>query len=154
MNYTDYDYIAPHLFVGAYPPPGEAPQSVDVLVFCARELQPAPGDYPDQIVLRCPLDDEERMTREELARVKRTAKTIAQHCAAKMRVLVTCRSGVNRAAFVAGWTLHYLTGASGKKCIKTVQAYRHPDCGDAVLNNRTFTRALADLPASVRAVLF
>jgi hypothetical protein len=170
--YTDFDRIAPKLYVGAEPDPIHGvPKEFQAIAFCAREIQPDPrgsagtgwlgmtdgrggealigrGHRTGHRIIRIPLPDDALDTR-DLQTAFAGARLVASAVAAGRRVLVTCHLGVNRSAFVAALALRLLRGWTGARCLDELRARRHPrGCrkpgpGEhAVLTNRWFAAYL------------
>lgn len=123
--YSDYDQIAEGLYVGAFPEPETVKVGMfDVIVFCAKELQPSSRrGYPVAEVLRIRIDDA-RLNPEILGAATSAAKAVAERVTQGKRVLVTCAAGINRSAFVAALALVRLTGKPGWHAAELVKLRR------------------------------
>lgn len=124
---------------------GSAPKSVDdlraagvdLLVLCARELQPTRENLRGIPYLRCPLDDNGILRERQWDRAFATAFEVAEAVERGSLVLVTCIEGRNRSGLVNGITIHLLTGAPGCKVADYIQKRRPTS-----LSNKSFRRAL------------
>lgn len=107
MPTLDANCVVGTLFQGSFPNPGPfVGQTFDVLVLCAKELQPMAAAYPKVRVLYCPLDDSGKpMTREEMRRTAKTAKLVRTALDLGQRCLVTCAMGLNRSGLVSALSL-------------------------------------------------
>jgi len=128
--YTDFSNVAPpgssmKLYVGAKPPPDRELQ-FDVVVLCAAEYQPARMTFRGELV-HCPIPDD-ALSKEEIRQVLNTSSLVAAAIAAKKRVLVTCRAGINRSALVAALALAKLTRMTPAQIMIHLREKRHPDC--------------------------
>jgi len=131
------------LFTGLYQ--GSAPRSVadlraarvDLLVLCARELQPERETLRGIRYLRCPLDDNGSLSERHWQRAYSTATQVARAVRRGQRVLVTCMQGRNRSGLVDGIALHLLTGSSGCAAADYIRRRR-----PTALTNEAFARAL------------
>ncbi len=137
----DATRIAPHLYQGSFPHPltDLKRAGFDVLVLCAREVQPPPGSYPGVSVGRCPLIDRD-CTDEEWQMAQRTAREVAERVKRGQRVLVTCAAGRNRSGLVVALALHHLTPMSSSDIIKHIKTLR-----ENALTNREFCKMLERL---------
>jgi hypothetical protein len=129
----DASKVARNLYVGSAPQPGT--KGFDVIVLCADEYQPSAGHY---------------LSSRELAVPVQAARRVARHLQAGRTVLVTCRMGRNRSAFVAALALHLASGRSGRRCVEQVRKHRVDPMGVRALANRGFRRALEKLPSQTR----
>ena len=119
----------------------------DVIVLCAREIQPRAQDLPGHLtVLRLPIDDGPDLTDREKFDVCQTAKSVARYVRNGRRVLVTCAQGRNRSGIVSACAVHLLTGLSGSACIRVVRKARLN-----ALTNPYFVKHLEMLPRGVAA---
>lgn len=140
----DATLVAHNLFVGSAPLPGV--RGFNVIVLCANDYQPPATHYPGVIVERFPFDDAETLTSRELGVPVQAARTIGRHLEQGRVVLVSCRMGRNRSAFVAALALHLATGRSGKECSEQVRRNRVDPMGVRALANPSFRRSLEKLP--------
>lgn len=129
-TYDDFDIIAPRLAQGSYPEyPATAFEEFDVVVFCAKELQPRNVKHrPNQIAIFVPMDDDpyrpiDTKSGQTLHAIARKLSTYVQ---TGKNVLVTCAAGMNRSGLVTGLTLIYL-GWSGGDAVKTIRSRRRRD---------------------------
>jgi hypothetical protein len=141
----DASRVDRNLFVGSAPKPGT--KGFDVIVLCADEVQPSARHYPGVIVEHHPFDDRPDLSSRELAVPVQAARRVARHLQAGRTVLVTCRMGRNRSAFVAALALHLASGRSGRRCVEQVRRHRVDPTGVRALANPGFRRALEKLPA-------
>lgn len=164
MPSIDATRVAQRLYVGSVPPLGRALQDAGfhVLVLCAlpqeydlmgrspRRLRES-GGYDGLIVLRVPLDDDfttrGRPSEAELRLAKDVASEVATLILRGRRALFTCMQGRNRSAFVAGLTLHRLTGRPGIECAERIRSVRGEVIGQPVLANPWFNRVLGEMKA-------
>lgn len=124
---------------------GSAPKSVDdlraagvdLLVLCARELQPTRENLRGIPYLRCPLDDNNMLSERHWDRAFTTALEVADAVERGALVLVTCIEGRNRSGLVNGIAIHLLTGAPGCEVADYIQQRRPTS-----LTNKAFRRAL------------
>lgn len=123
---SDVNAVAPRLFVGSRPPVDVDMPTVDVLVLCAKEIQPVKLAFHGEI-LRCPMDDA-TLSRDEINRALITSKAVAAALSAKRRVLSTCAMGLNRSAFIAALALGRITYASAGELVEQIRARRDPRC--------------------------
>jgi hypothetical protein len=132
----DASNIARRLWVGGKPPFDRHLPEFDVLVLCARELQPSVVSFRGT-VYRCPLPDAEISGREiRIALV--AGRHVADALTRGRRVLVTCAQGINRSALVASLGLGLVTYLSAEQLITNVRSKRHHQC----LGNAHFRQIL------------
>lgn len=148
--YIDFDRILDgrksnlgSIYIGSFPigaqiPPG----SFDVIVFCAREVQPDPKAYHVRHVIFCRLDDSS-LTPAMFSRAMAVAERVAVHVEKGERVLVTCAMGVNRSSLVASLAMMLVTGKPGWWVAEWVRTTRRPQCGMRALANRSFYAAVS-----------
>jgi protein-tyrosine phosphatase len=126
----DATEVYPNLFIGAGPRPGMVPKdAVDVLVLAAAEYQPKDDEFPGVEVLRAKLYDEKDKPL-DLAAINAAVKTgqkVAKALADGKTVLVTCRSGLNRSAFVAAIALMVLTPTPADHVVEFLREKRGED---------------------------
>lgn len=115
--------IAKRLWVGGEPPLDRDIAGFDVLVLCARELQPERVPFHG-LVVRCPIDD--YPDHQMLARVAATSRLLAKFIVNGKRVLVTCSAGLNRSALVAALVISQLTTKSADEIIALIRDRRDP----------------------------
>lgn len=137
----DATQIAPKLYQGSAPPPGNELRSrgFDVLVLCAEEIQPDAVHFPGVTVIYAPMDDGFYVP-EHVAHP--AAMKVARALRAGKRVLVTCAMGLNRSGLVTGLALWYAAHWSGETCVARIQSNRR-----GALFNNTFASYLKRLPA-------
>lgn len=128
--YTDFTNVAPphsslKLYVGSQPP-FDRELAFDILVLCARELQPERLAFRGQ-VLRCPMPDDV-LTKSEITTALVTSSQVAVALADKKRVLVTCHAGLNRSALVAGLALARVTRMTAPEIVLHLRSRRDPNC--------------------------
>ena len=147
----DAHEIAPGMWQGSFPPLGPAVAQGDfnLLVLCARELQPNSNQFHNVAVAHAPNDDNAAfgpLTRDKLMVALQAARRTAKAIKAGQRVLVTCAKGMNRSGLVSALTLHLLYGWSGEQCIRQVRNCRRGRDGYQPLSNSDFTGVLRRLP--------
>lgn len=120
----DASNITTRLWVGAAPPFDRDLPAFDVVVLCARELQPERMSFTRKVV-RVPLPDS-ALTTEELNRAILGGKVVAKALRGGQRVLVTCRAGLNRSALVASFGLGMATTLSSDQIVELMRARRSP----------------------------
>ncbi len=123
----DISNIDRRLWMGACPPFDRDLPEIDMLVLCAREIQPKASEiaYRGQ-VLRCPLPDD-RLTTDEMHAAVAAAKTVATARVAGRRVLITCMQGRNRSGLVTALSLGMTTRASPAQIIELIRKRRRHD---------------------------
>lgn len=140
----DASAIFPRLWVGGRPPLDRDLPEFDVLVLCAREIQPPALAFHGRVV-RCPIPDDVLDTpqmRMALAAAGATARALTSG----QRVLVTCAQGINRSAFVASLALAQITRMSALELVTLMRTKRHQDA----LFNKYFQEVLKRLVGSGR----
>lgn len=149
MNF-EADCILDGLWQGPLPPYGDEVRRAgfSVLVLCAEEHQPksemfGPGPL---MLIHCPLDDCNALTREHWIRANRAAELVSQAIQKGRRVLVTCQAGLNRSGLVSALSVRNLSGMSGQGAVRVVQNARH-----RALCNDHFVDLLSKLPARGQA---
>lgn len=124
----DASSVAPRLWVGGVPPFDVDLPKIDVLVLCARELQPPANEIAFHgRTFHCPLPDDE-LTSDELQRAVSTSANVADALVKGKRVLVTCAQGINRSALVASLSLGRITRLTSQQLIDLMRRRRRPDC--------------------------
>lgn len=119
----DASVVAKRLWIGGVPPFDRDLPDFDVLVLCALEHQGAhPFHGP---VYRCPLPDGELSTG-ELAMALSIARAVGSDLARRRRVLVTCHTGLDRSALVAGLALCTVTRAPAPAIVAAIRSGRSP----------------------------
>jgi protein-tyrosine phosphatase len=113
------------LWVGGRPPFDRDLPMFDVLVLCARELQPEHLAFHGQVI-RCPLPDD-ALSMAEVRLALETAKLVARALIDRRHILVTCSAGINRSALVASLALSNVTRLSGDALIRIMRQRRHPN---------------------------
>jgi protein-tyrosine phosphatase len=127
-----------NLWIGGAPGPRADTSRWDHVVLTAREYQPPASWLPGSHVLHVPLQDRDApIPSSELRSAEAAASTVASWLRAGDSVLVTCWSGRNRSALVAGLALREL-GVSGPETVRMLRDAR----GDHVLGNQWFVAAL------------
>ncbi len=112
------------LWVGGRPPFDRDLPKFDVLVLCARELQPASLAFHGHVI-RCPIPDDV-LSSAEVRVVMGTARLVADSLIARRRILVTCSAGMNRSVLVASLALARITRLTADELIRIMRARRHP----------------------------
>lgn len=140
--------ITPRLWVGAQPPFDRDLPDFDVLVLCARELQPGVIGFR-RAVVRVPLPDATLST-DEIRTAIIGGRAVAKALTAGSRVLVTCAMGLNRSALVASLGLGMVTRMTGPQIVALVRARRTPDAppGDGALSNPHFVQIIEQFVGS------
>ena len=152
----DCHRVVGNLLQGSYPTPGHTvSRYAQVLVLCARELQPPGTIYPGLLkVVHCPLnDDGSPMTEMEKKIARTVAKRVRLYLDQGLTVLSTCHMGLNRSGLVSALAL-MLPAAMGRQmwidgstpsCLTSDQATYlvRRARGDQALGNQYFTRYLA-----------
>jgi protein-tyrosine phosphatase len=121
----DASNVATRLWVGSQPPFDRDLPQIDVLVLCARELQPDRVAFHGRLI-RCPIPDD-ALDHAELARAVLAAKVVSDALLAGQRVLVTCSAGINRSALVASLALARITRMTADELIALMRLRRHPN---------------------------
>lgn len=146
----DASEIAHGLWQGSFPPTGFVVRDngFQVLVLCARELQPLGSLFLDVEVISAPNDDFPNVpvTEPKLRVAVTAARRVATEVQQEKKVLVTCAAGMNRSGFVSALALHFLFGWSGDQCIKHVRQRRGNQNGFTPLFNPKFVKLLRRLP--------
>lgn len=141
----DVSAIVPRLWIGAKPPLERDLPDFDTLVLCAAEIQPDRNAFHGRVI-RCPMPDGQ-LSIAELGRAAIAARAVAADLAAGKRVIVTCRDGLNRSAFVAALALANLTRMSADTIIGLIRSRRH----HMALSNQYFAQIIASVASSGRA---
>lgn len=146
----DVSLVAPGLYQGSEPPPGRALHDAgfDLVVFCAKEIQPDHGWYPGVDVVYCPLgDSREPMTDPEWELAVRCGQFVADWIETGGCADVTCAHGRNRSGIVTVLTLYLLedNAFSGPELIHLVRAARGMPLGRPTLSNPSFVERLSRL---------
>jgi len=113
------------LWVGGKPPFDRDLPAFDMVVLCAREIQPEQTAFHGYVV-RCPLPDGP-LSPMELRLALETSKLIAQSLVARRHVLVTCAQGINRSPFVASLALARVTRLDADALIRIMRKRRRSD---------------------------
>jgi hypothetical protein len=121
----DASNIVPRLWVGGRPAFDRDLPDFDILVLCARELQPEHVAFHG-LVVRCPIPDG-HLTDGEVSRALMAAKMVADYLVGRKRVLVTCSAGMNRSALVASLGLGRVTRWSAADLVRLMRSRRHPN---------------------------
>lgn len=123
--------IAPKLWQGGFPlEPESLRGKFDMLVLCAKELQPGNNDinlFPDSVEVICaPLRDEEgvEVSPEEIEIAVGAANRVVDMLRNGRRVLSTCVKGRNRSGLVSALTLVGRYGMSGAEAAERIRARR------------------------------
>lgn len=120
------------LWVGSKPPFDRDLPAFDVLVLCARELQPEQLAFHGHVI-RCPIPDD-MLTSDQVRMVMGTARLVADCLVKRKNILVTCSQGINRSALVAALALAYVTRLTADDLIRIMRLRRNPNA----LFNRHF----------------
>jgi len=143
---ADASRIVNGLWVGAAPPPGDYSQDFDVIVFTAEEYQPAAALFPGVRVRHFPYDDDGNPSERDLMTAWSGGEAVARDLRRGRTVLVTCRMGRNRSAFVAAIALYLVTGKPGAEVFQRVREKRVDATGTRALSNEAFAGYLRALP--------
>lgn len=135
----DASNIVRRLWVGSKPPFDRPLPGVDVLVLCAREIQPR-GIASAHVILRVPLPDS-ALSELETATAIMGGRQLARHLAAGRTALVTCAMGLNRSALVASIALGCITRMSADQIIDLIRSRR----SSSALSNSHFVKLLHDV---------
>jgi protein-tyrosine phosphatase len=154
VAYTDADEVAPRLYVGSKPPPGQHPQ-YDAIVLAAIEYQPPAHLFPGTEVIHAPFDDApgRLMRNDEIVTAVKAAARVARRLRAGRRLLVTCAMGLNRSALIAAIAMHDVYGMRADEIIRRIRRVR----GMGALSNPNFEKLLRtvisvkEMPATVSA---
>ncbi len=117
--------IITRLWIGGKPPFDRDLPEFDVLVLCARELQPERLAFGRQVI-RVPLPDS-ALTGHEVRRALLGGQAAAKALAGGRRVLVTCAAGLNRSALVTGLAMGLTTHMSATDIILRIRERRAPE---------------------------
>lgn len=128
----DTSNIMKRLWIGSVPPFDRDLPDFDVLVLCAREIQPATMTFTKQVI-RVPLPDSP-LTAYELKHALKGGQAVARALSEGKRVLSTCAAGLNRSALVAGLGMGLTTHMSATDIILRIRDRRAP----AALHNPHF----------------
>ncbi len=142
----DASNIVKRLWVGAVPPFDRDLPEFDTIVLCAQEIQPDRADigFRKQII-RVPLPDN-ALTTDELRRALAGARHVAIALQEGKRVLVTCRAGWNRSAFVASLGLGIVSRLRPEEIIAMMRARRHENA----LHNQHFVEYITKYVGAMR----
>ena len=121
--YLDASQVVGELWQGAYPTAvPNLSKLIDVLVLCARELQPPPRVFPGIEIWYVPLYDRDYpLMPEEKVLAHIAAFHIRRSLDKGKSVLVTCNKGLNRSGLVSALSLMYPVDSAlrGWPAIKT-----------------------------------
>lgn len=120
----DASNIVPRLWIGGRPPFDRDLPQFDVLVLCARELQPAQVAFQGRLI-RCPVEDG-ALSMDEIRLVLGAARAISQALERGQQALVTCSAGLNRSALVASLALGRITRLSTDDLLNLMRLRRDP----------------------------
>lgn len=112
------------LWVGSQPPFDRDMPAFDVLVLCARELQPEQLAFHGHVI-RCPIPDD-MLSSSEIRTVMGTARLVADCLIKRKHILVTCSAGINRSALVAALALAHITRLTADDLIRVMRERRSP----------------------------
>ncbi len=129
----DANNIAPRLWIGGEPPLDHDLPRIDMLVLCAREIQPAKTAFHG-IVYKVPLIDDV-LPLGMVSQAMLAAHTVARALLQKKTVLVTCSHGRNRSALIAGLALGYVTRMTADQIVELIRQRRKTS---GVLSNEAF----------------
>jgi len=127
------DHVAGRLYMGGFCGPSRwLLDTFDVIVCCARELQPAGGVYGQMPVIRAPLDDDGPLSLADLRVLRRAGKQVRWALDVGRKVLVTCHMGRNRSGVVSALALMLPRGIGNRPwfygdtpaCLRSAEAIR------------------------------
>jgi hypothetical protein len=121
----DASNIARRLWVGGQPPLDRDLPEFDLLVLCAKEVQPSSLAF-SRDVIRVPLPDA-ALSSHEVRQVMIAARGVSSSLRRGRRVLVTCYAGRNRSALVASIGLGMVTRATPAQLVRLMRERRHPE---------------------------
>jgi len=101
----------------------------DVVVLCAKELQPhaSAGEISAPHTIHAPLEDGPAMTDEEKRGALWTAQRVVSELRQGKRVLVTCAMGLNRSGLIVALVLCMGWGLPAQEAIQRIRARRNPN---------------------------
>lgn len=140
----DASNIVKRLWVGGQPPFDRDLPEFDTLVLCAQELQPRELGFKRQVI-RVPLPDN-ALTNDELRRALSGARHVATTLSEGKRVLVTCRAGLNRSAFVASVALGVVSRLQPNEIVAIMRTRRSDDA----LHNKHFVEYITRYVGAMR----
>ncbi len=140
----DASNIVKRLWVGSQPPFDRDLPEFDTLVLCAQEIQPDRLAFGRQVI-RVPIPDA-ALTTDELRRALAGSRHVAVALTEGRRVLVTCRAGLNRSAFVASLALGVVTRMQPHEIVELMRERRAP----AALHNPHFVEYITKFVGASR----
>ncbi len=114
------------LYVGAHPEPGVVLQAygITMLVLTSKHHQDA-SQFRGLRVVKAPLEDDAFcIVAGDEKRAETAAIAVVEELQRGGNVLVTCKEGMNRSAWVAAWAIVKLRGCSGSEAVAEVQCHR------------------------------
>jgi hypothetical protein len=132
----DASNIVRRLWIGSKPPLDRPLPDFDILVLCAREIQPERVGFQGKVI-RVPLPDA-ILNDTEVRAALVGARSVARELAAGKRVLVTCQAGLNRSAFVAALALGMVSKMPAIDRVDLIRQRRAP----GALHNSHFVELL------------
>lgn len=142
----DASNIVPRLWIGGRPPFDRDLPQFDVLVLCARELQPAQVAFHGRLI-RCPVEDGV-LSMDDIRNVLSSARAVADSLVARRQILVTCAAGLNRSVLVASLALSRITRLGTDDLIHLMRRRRNP----CALYNQHFQDLLRQFVGRGRSV--
>jgi hypothetical protein len=135
--------IFTRLYQGPYPPYGYLAQraGADIVVFCARELQPDPPHCLGTQPVYVPLHDDIEHSAEAYTLARQASRWLYNEWRKGKTILVTCAQGRNRSGLVMALLLMRITNAPPAEVIDHIKGHRK----DA-LTNSAFVRRLMHTP--------
>lgn len=133
----EFSAISAQLAVGSAPRIGNvvAHAGFRYLILCAAEFQPPDASYPNVMVARVELHDDDLFPAADRLAAHTVARWAAERLQRRERVLITCTQGRNRSAYVAALAIHYHTPRlSGAACISIIRAARRSPYGPVLVN--------------------
>lgn len=144
----DASNIVKRLWIGGQPPLDRDLPDFDVLVLCAREIQPGrPALGFRKQLIRVPLPDS-ALDDNELHTALVGSKHVAKAFATGHRVLVTCAQGRNRSALVAGLALGITSRLTADQIVELIRKRR----SETALSNPHFVGYLEHYVGAIRRV--
>lgn len=141
MGRIDATNIHTRLWVGSEPPFDHDLPDFDLLVLCAREIQPEPEKIAfRRTVFRCPLPDAQ-LNIQELTAAVLVGKAVGDALMGGRRALVTCAKGLNRSAFISALALARITKMSAEQIVTLVRTRRGP----SAMSNPYFCQVLRSI---------
>jgi len=139
---SDYNEVAPRLWMGGAPDSKRPYSEFDTIVLCAGEAQPTFVRFQGTII-RAPFVDTGAPTQAERRIAIRAAREVAKRLRRGQSVLVTCAQGLNRSGLVCGLALKMASSYHVTEIIDRIRKAR----GKWALSNPAFERFLRGFSA-------